>query len=241
MFLLAYPFLIKKGYPLFGDRKVLVFVRALLGCSALTLGSYALSAIPLADATVLAKTSVLFTVILSGICLREKITPRLFLLSIVGLVGTVFVLKPSFSSELIPGLAAVGQGLGIAIVAILIRKLHQTEEVLTIVAAFGFYGALLLALAFGRIFIAPTPIEWLLLLGIGITGTFGQLCYTRAYSFAPASHVQPFQYVEVLVAVLIGLLFWGEIPDVSMTIGAMMIVGCGLALMRINGARSLHE
>jgi drug/metabolite transporter (DMT)-like permease len=59
-------------------------------------------------------------------------------------------------------------------------------------------------------------------------GAFSQLCLIRAFTLAEAGAVAPFAYIGLVFAVLWGILFFGEYPDRTTILGALVIVGAGL-------------
>jgi drug/metabolite transporter (DMT)-like permease len=77
----------------------------------------------------------------------------------------------------------------------------------------------------------PTPMQWLLIFGAGLFGVFGQLLMTYAYRYAEASTIAPLDYSNMIMAVVLGYLFFGEIPTVDVWIGAPLVVGAGLLIL----------
>ena len=101
-----------------------------------------------------------------------------------------------------------------AISALLLRRLGDRDGTVTI----AFWFVTICGIGAG-IFSIPNwkPIEsghWPLLLLLGITGTFGQICLTAAFRRASVAVVAPFDYTHMLFAVIYGLAFWGYLPDV---------------------------
>lgn len=62
----------------------------------------------------------------------------------------------------------------------------------------------------------------------------GQLCITRAYTFAPAKEIGVFDYTQVLFSMLLGFAFLGQIPDVWSIIGYIIIIGMALIKWKYN-------
>jgi drug/metabolite transporter (DMT)-like permease len=69
-----------------------------------------------------------------------------------------------------------------------------------------------------------------LLLSMGITGGVGHYLVARAYMWAPAAVVSPFNYVQLLGAAATGYLFFGEVPGATLWLGAALIVGSGILM-----------
>ena len=77
----------------------------------------------------------------------------------------------------------------------------------------------------------PTPAQWLLIVGAGLFGVFGQLLMTYSYRYAEASTIAPLDYSNMIVAIVIGYAFFDEIPSLSIWIGAPLILGSGLIIL----------
>jgi drug/metabolite transporter (DMT)-like permease len=79
----------------------------------------------------------------------------------------------------------------------------------------------------------PMPTDeqaWLIVLA-GLFGVFGQLLMTYSYRYAEASTVAPLDYTSMITAVLLGYLFFDEVPSVSIWLGAPLVVGAGLIIL----------
>lgn len=233
------PYLLNKKIPIVGRRWGLIMLRGVFGFIGLTLGFYAISKISLAEVSVLWKSSIIFTALLSVIILKEKITLRLACCIIIASIGAILILKPSTEIVNLGGLAALAAGLSVGFVSVSIRKLHQTEHSETIVFGFCFWGSILGLIFFGNSFVLPTLHQSFILLAIGVSGLLGQLLFTRAFLFAPASVVQPFTFIEVLFAAIFGAIFLGQIPDLLSVIGGLAIIGAGIAIVHQGTGRTL--
>jgi drug/metabolite transporter (DMT)-like permease len=77
----------------------------------------------------------------------------------------------------------------------------------------------------------PTAYQaWLILLA-GLFGVFGQLMMTYSYRYAEASTIAPLDYTNMVMSVLLGYLFFNEIPGLSIWLGAPLVVGSGLIIL----------
>lgn len=231
--LFVIPFIYHYKFSFFGKSKKLLFARGLLGAISLILGFYAITHIRMADATVLWKTSVLFTAIWSILILKEKVSKLLILLILSSFLGVILIVKPSFDLLNLAALAGLGAGSAVGLVTVSIRKLHLSENVFTIIFSFSFYGSLLIGLLFGWQFVAPNSFQIIILTLIGLLGSVGQLFFTQSFRFANASLVQPFVFSEVIFAAFGGLVFWGELPDLLGLLGCLLIVLSGVGILRL--------
>lgn len=113
-----------------------------------------------------------------------------------------------------------------------IRRLGGTERGLTV--ALYFQLACTLAGAVSLLFIRhlPAAADLLALVGIGLLGGMAQVLMTRAYMSGPASWIAPFEYSAILWSTLLGFALWGELPGPEVILGAVLVIGAGLMVMR---------
>ena len=76
--------------------------------------------------------------------------------------------------------------------------------------------------------VLPAPGEWALLVGLGAFSATTHVTIAFAFRFAEAGILAPFQYLEIISATLLGLLFFGEFPDAMTWAGTALIVAAGL-------------
>ena len=65
----------------------------------------------------------------------------------------------------------------------------------------------------------------------GVLNGVGQYCWTRALTLAPPAAVGPFYYFSLVWALLLGFLFWGDVPTLALLAGSAIVVGSGLFLL----------
>jgi drug/metabolite transporter (DMT)-like permease len=213
--------------------------RGLVGTCAMGLGFTALGLLPLPEATALGYAAPLLTVIFAAMFLGEKV--RKFRLSavVVGLVGVIIVLAPNMTvaaggaSELqtIGALTALLGAVFAALAQVFVRKLVHTEATAAIVFYFSVTAAALslVTLPFG--WVVPTPAEAVLLVSAGLLGGIGQILLTESYRHAETSVIAPFEYVSMLLAIVLGYLLLSEIPTAATVGGAVLIVAAGLFII----------
>lgn len=216
-----------------GFNEKVLLQRGLASFLALLCNFYAISKIPLADASVLTNSSPLFAVILSVIFLKEKLNGRLLFLLFLSVIGIFFILKPTLDWWNIPSLVALAAAFFAAIAFVIIHQLHETESSLTIafyfavVASFGSLPLMLIN------FQMPVGMERWFLVFMGVCGTFGQVYLCEAYKNEQVSWITSLIYTTVLFAFLWGILFFGEIPDRYSLIGTLLTVASCIAIIRL--------
>jgi drug/metabolite transporter (DMT)-like permease len=112
-----------------------------------------------------------------------------------------------------------------------VRQLITTERSATIVLYFLISSSIisLVTVPFG--WALPTPTEAALLVGAGIAGGIAQILLTESYRHADMSVVAPFEYTSLVFSVIIGLVFFGDVPTWFTLIGGVIVVGSGLFII----------
>jgi S-adenosylmethionine uptake transporter len=203
---------------------VRAFASAIGGIAAVV----AFTALPMAEAFALIFLLPIFVTILSVLVLKEHVGWRRWSAVVAGFVGVLVVLRPGFRVLGIGHLAAIICGLSGAISMIALRMAGPHEKRVTLYGA-GMIGSLLFA---GLLMLAdfrwPDLTQWLLLLGYGLLAALASVLLMLATQRAPANHVAPTQYSQMLWAVLLGYVLFHDRLDWPMAIGIAIILGAGL-------------
>jgi len=203
--------------------------RAILGLTTMVLTFSALSYLPLAEATTIAFAAPLFAVILSAVALKEQVGRHRWSAVALGLLGVLLVMQPHGARFPPLGLAlAITGALGVGAVTITLRQIGRTEGTQTIVLWFTCLSLLGVGVFMPIYAHAHDQRTWLIFLVIGGFGGLGQLLMTASLRYAPVSAVVPFDYVQLLWAVLLGWLLFGDRPAATTWAGAAVIVASGL-------------
>ncbi|WIY53416.1 DMT family transporter [Devosia sp. YIM 151766] len=216
-------------------------VRGLVGVGSMSLGFFALTRLPLPEATVIQYASPLLIVIFSAVLLRERVYLFRWTAVLIGLVGVLIILWPRLTvfsgqstaedAEAIGALAAFTAAILSAFAMLQVRTLVQTERTETIVTYFFISASVLslLTLPFGWVW--PSPQQAALLVGAGIVGGIGQLLLTSCYRYADMSVIAPFEYVSLILTIIIGFFIFADIPTLPMLVGSVIIVASGIAVI----------
>lgn len=234
---LAYSYLLIRwaglGSP-WGQNKPLLWLRGLLGFGALSCFFFALTKLPLADATVLHYTNPVFTALIAAGVLKESLEPAEIAGALLSLTGVALIAQPSFlfgSSTGGLNLLYVGIALTGAVLAasayVLVRKLRESEHPLVIVFYFPLVttlGSTPTAAVTG--FTAPTWWEWLLLIGgVGACAQVAQVCLTKGLHAEKAGRAMSVSYLQIVFAAAWGLLVFSEVPNLLSVAGAGLVIG----------------
>ncbi|HEY5810059.1 MAG TPA: DMT family transporter [Povalibacter sp.] len=194
----------------------------------------ALTMIPLADVTAITFTAPLFLTVLAMVFLGEKIHYFRWTALGVGFLGVLIMIGPhlSFSDGSLLGvLAALAHAIFSAIAMMFLRRMSGSEHAITIT----FYFSLTFMTCAGLTALQGWPVltatQWALITLAGLFGVFGQLLMTYSYRYAEASMIAPLDYSNLIMAMILGYLFFGEIPSLSVWIGAPLVVAAGLIIL----------
>lgn len=214
-----------------GRRKGLLIIRGLVGFGGLLSFFYAIPRLPLADVTVIQFTNPIFTALFAAVLIREKLTRAVAVSIGLSLSGVVLIAQPSvlFGVDANPlDLTAVGIALLGAVFAALayttVRKLRETEHPLVVVFYFPLVSIPACIPVLAPVAVWPTPMEWLMLLGIGVLTQIAQIFLTRGLHKEPAGRATSVSYLQILFAALWGLIFFAEIPDLLSVLGGLLVV-----------------
>lgn len=228
----------------------LQWIRGLsVACSSIAMFT-AVWLMPLADATSVTFTQPMITALLAALLLGERLRPAALVATLVAFAGVLVVLRPNFASlgllALLPLAAAVSlstlvianrAAAGAAGVLAMQVYISVTASILlvTVTAIGHFSGVPRFAMhwpawhVFARcafIAVSASLAHWLIYLGTMRAG---------------AATVSPMIYGQLLGAVVLGWVFFGEVPDMVTLVGAAIIVGSGLYLWLIGRMRRSEE
>lgn len=215
-----------------------LFIRSAAGTLGVLCNFYAVSQINLADASLLNKLSPFFAVIFSIFALKEKATFKQFFAVTMAFIGALFVMKPSFSFDAIPGLLGFLGGMCAGLAYTYVRKLTQN----------GFKGPLIV-FYFSLFSCAVTlpwlvfdyhpmsAMQWLYLILAGLSAGVGQFFITSAYSKAPAKEISVYDYSQIIFTTLLSLIVFGDLPDTLSFVGYSIIIAAAV----FNAVNSLKK
>ena len=206
-------------------------VRGIYGVLGMIFNFGAVILLPLAEATTIGFSAPIWAVLLSMLLLKEKIGIWRWSAILAGFLGIIIIAQPGGSHIPLEGaLVALAAAFMIALISIQIRDLTQTEKPQVIVFWFAVI-SVVCALPFQPFVMQSHGWEdWLILLGIGLSGTWGQLLVTVALRYGKVSSVIVMDYSSIIWATLLGWLIFSTLPPASTWLGAPLIVTAGLII-----------
>ncbi|MBQ9707736.1 MAG: DMT family transporter [Firmicutes bacterium] len=211
--------------------------RSAFGTMGILCNFYAVDHLLLSDASILNKLSPFFAIIFSFILLKEKTTKVQAMAVVVAFTGALLVVKPGIAvaGAFITSLIGVSGGLCAGIAYTMVRALGQRGERGPVIVIFFSAFSCIVTLPFLIFDYHPmSPSQILMLLCAGLSAAGGQFTITAAYTHAPAKEVSVYDYTQIIFAAALGLIFFGQIPDIYSVIGYCIIAGVAVAMFIYN-------
>lgn len=198
--------------------------RSALGLCVMFCTFIALSMLPLAEATVISFSAPLFATMLSALVLKERVLWHRWGAIAVGLVGVLIVIRPGGSELPALGVAvALVAALGAGAVTMTLRQIGQTENATATVFWFNIACVITTAIPMPFLFHAHGANVWIALALGGLMGGVAQIMMTASVRFAPVSALAPFDYLQIIWAMLWGFFLFDAIPAWTAISGALLI------------------
>lgn len=205
-------------------RPLLQMTRVLFALIALFGGFTAVVNMPLADATAIGFAKSFFVTLFAIVILKEQVGPYRIAAVLVGFIGVAVMLNPGSDGFSVYGLYALAGAAAAGLVMVIIRLLSRTETSNSILfyQVLGVGSVTALPAIFG--WVQPSPIEWILVLAIGVTSFFAQKANIFAYKHGEASLLASLDYIRLLFATIIGYFLFQQLPQATTWIGAAIII-----------------
>ncbi|WP_262710588.1 DMT family transporter [Algoriphagus kandeliae] len=226
LFSLVFSFLVlrKQQVPVFGNNKLLLVIRGIVGSIGLISFFYTLQKIPLASAVTIQYLSPIFTTILGIFVVKERVKPIQFLYFGLSFVGVLVIQGFDPRVNLLYASIGIISALFSGMAYNVIRKLKTSEHPLVII----FYFPLVtmpIAIIFSYFsWVQPVGIDWLLLLWIGICTQAAQYFMTVAYQKSNVSKVSSLSYMGIVYALVFGFILFGETFELASYLGMGLVL-----------------
>ncbi len=227
------------------QKPTLHVVRGVIGTTTMALTFTGLGLLPLPEVTAIGFAAPIFTVILAAIVLGERI--RLIRVSavLIGLCGVIIMLWPRLTGvnnlgdgATLGALLLLGATFLRSVIQIHVRQMVATEHTAAIVFYFSVTASVVALLTVPLGWAIPA-FEWVMpsnqmvgmLIGAGCLGGLAQILITSSYRFAGAAMLAPYDYSSMLFAILVGYLWFGELPTLIMLSGASLVIAGGVLVI----------
>jgi len=190
----------------------------------------AFSLMPLAGATAIMFSSPIFSTLASAYFLGEAVGRVRWAVLLIGFLGVLVIANPGADSFQVGALFALGNAVLFGTVVAGVRGMSSTESAETLIM----YQLSLLTVAYALSLPLgvklPTGFDALVIIGSGIGNGVAQYLWTRAIHLAPTSAVVPFQYIQLIWAMLLGFAIWGDLPTLGLLLGSAIVIASGMYL-----------
>ena len=213
----------------FGNHKKLLIARGITGTIALFLVYESIKRFPLSEATVIQYLFPIFTALIAAFIISEPLNKNIIGAILLGLFGVYAVLGFPFLTgyeqiDLSGVFIAITGSFLTGLAYVLVRQSTKLDEHPLVVM---FYFPLFtVPFCFPFLFsywVKPSLNEWAFLLLVGICTQLGQLFLTHGYKELPAAKAAPLSYIQVPLAMVMGIIFFEEVIDFNFIIGSIFV------------------
>ena len=185
----------------------------------------------LADAHSVGSLAPVIVVALSAIFLKEKVSTKIWIAIFIGFIGVLIMLRPTSSifdpKALLPLLAAFILGL----YQVVTKKVSEHDTTETSLFYTSIIGIFIMSLLASNFWNPVSSSSYILFFIIGIFFSLGVYLQIIALSMARASIIQPFHYTLIFWAIILGYIFYNDIPDLFTIVGAVIITLSGIFVL----------
>ena len=229
-YLLGLVFLIPMIRPILAarltSRQVRLFaLRGGVHTLAVILWFFAMARIPLAEVTAMNYLSPVYVTIGAALFLGEKLPPRRLAAVVVALIGAFIILRPGIRTVEMGHIAMLGTAVMFAVGYLTAKQLSGEVSAAVVVGMLSITVTIGLAPFAWSVWVTPTltQIGWLFL--VACFATAGHYTMTLAFAAAPLTVTQPVTFLQLVWAVLLGALAFGEAVDGWVIVGGLVIMG----------------
>ncbi len=198
-------------------------LRAIVGALALGLCCLSVNIMPLAENTAIMFCEPLFFLPMAYFLLKEKVDKNRWMATLLGFIGLLVIIQPGMDSFRREAFVPMAAAMLFAYLCVMAKRMITTEHTLTLLFYFGVGTTIFAGMFLPFFWVTPTLYELVFLVFLGIGANLIQVCLFRAYAATDASALAPFRYTEFFFAGTFGFLFFGQVPDLSIILGAGVI------------------
>lgn len=220
----------RKRLSVWGNNRKLLCLRGAVGTSALMCVYYAVTTLPLAEATILQYVHPVFTALLAVLFLKERIQFSTFICIAMCMLGLFVMVEPTLNVNnttdlpMFSVMIAIMGAMASAVAYVIVKKLSTTEDSSVIIFYFPLIALPTSLLLIGDDFVMPNLYLTGLLILVGIFTQIGQLGLTKAMQTQDASKASAYSYVQIIFSVILGIVVFQEYPAMETYLGGGLIV-----------------
>ena len=207
--------------------------RSAVGTTSMFCWFTSVSLLPLPEATAISFLNPLMIVAMAALFLKEVVKAYRWTAVGISLVGVLIILSPRLAGStgdvgLLGAILCLASTVLTGLAGILIRQMTKTENNSAIIFYFFVTASCFSLITIYWGWVIPDLKTFALMVLAGVFGGLGQILMTKSYSVAEASLVAPFDYVNVVWNVVIGIVLFGEYPSHAVIVGGGIVVLAGM-------------
>lgn len=238
------PLFFKARKQLASNRLRLHFFRAALVTLLSYASVYGIRKLALVDIVLLESSFPLFIPLVLWIWHRKTITRQAWVILFLGFMTLFFLTKPSFDFGYLASVAGLSIAFLSAVTLVSVSTLSTTESSVSILFYYYLFSGLLVSIfciyTWDGMPVVPSQLWWPFILH-SLFGVFFQYSVVRAYGLIASHFVGGFSYFGILFSALFGWVIWNEPLDTIQIIGAILLIGLGILMIRERGRKSFVE
>jgi drug/metabolite transporter (DMT)-like permease len=206
-----------------------LWIRSIAGTMSMLCVFYSFTRLPIAIVVTLLNLAPVWVAILSWPLLKHVVGKGVWLAILIGLAGVVLIQQPELAQGNFAILVPLGASLLCAIVMIALHRLHHIDHraVVFHLAVVALFACMAIVLASGLRTapqISHEPIAWLMLAGVGLASTTGQLLLTVAFASGSPAKLSVVGLTQVGFAMMYDVLVWGHEFDLLSLLGIVLVL-----------------
>ncbi len=183
-----------------------------------------ISYIPLANAVALVFIAPVVLTAMSAFFLREKVPATRWIAVSVGFFAVLIIVRPGFTSFHWASLLALCTAVAFSLYLLSTRMLAGTAPPLVTLMYQSLLGVIVMSAVLPFVWVTPAPMDWLLMVALGAIASISHFLVIRAFEFADASTLAPYNYTEIIMATVLGYVVFGDFPDPWTWVGMALII-----------------
>lgn len=199
-------------------------IRGVIGTGGMVLTFWGFALLPLSEIQSILFAAPIFVAALSFPVLGEKVGKYRIIATLIGFCGVLMIVQPGVISSFFGGMVALGAAFFHAAVMLILRWIGRTEEPMITVFYFALISTCIMLPVMPFTMSMPTAYSFFLLVMVGISVFFLQVCLTKSYAYADATIIAPITYISLIWMILLDLFIWGFLPAATTIIGACIIM-----------------
>ena len=202
-----------------------------------------ISYIPLANAVALVFIAPVILTAMSALLLREKVPVTRWIAVSVGFIAVLIIVRPGFTSFHWASLLALCTAVAFSLYLLSTRMLAGTAPPLVTLMYQSLLGVIAMSATLPFVWVAPAAMDWLLMVTLGVIAAVSHFLVIKAFEFADASALAPYNYTEIVMATALGYFVFGDFPDPWTWVGMALIVATAvyISVPRSPGNDATHR